>query len=102
MGPTNGCNIVTKTKKHCDDVPTQLPEDELLQHVHPVCFHRRFCPVPETHLPELHRQRHGRLNLERPSLFAITTDLNLERPILLAITTITTANTGFLFLDITA
>ena len=22
--PTNGCNIVTKTKKHCADVPTQI------------------------------------------------------------------------------
>ena len=66
-------------------VPAKLPEDELLQQLHPVCFHRGFRPVPETHLPELHRQRHGR-------------HLNLERPI----TTITTAKTGFLLLEITA
>ena len=41
-------------------VPAELPPNQLLQQLHPVCLNWWFCTVPEAHLSKLHRHRHGR------------------------------------------
>ena len=46
--PTNGCNIVTKTKKHCAEVPTQIDCQERNVSREKVIFKSSFVQVTRT------------------------------------------------------
>merc|ERR1719192_1511341 len=55
-------------------VSAELPEDELLQQLRPVCLDRRFCPVPDPSLSQLHWQWDGRHVSSDSSLSVTTAD----------------------------
>ena len=74
----NGRTTLTQSKdilacnSHSSGLSAKLPEDQLLQQLRPVCLDRRFCPVPDPRLSQLHWQWDGR-RVSSDSFLSVTT-----------------------------